>query len=358
MDKIRTAVIIYMIFMLASWSMPGLVMAEEIFSHQLMMPKGLATTPFGDVLIHSTIISTTFLTLFAPDGSVRDQARLGSNPIEAALLEGAHLAADPDNNVQVFYLLAPAGVLLVLDDTLQEITRTDLRALPTDTTNVYDTSNGLASNNLTLSEPIFGDLDVFIPRTNASERVVLCAGISNGIPFVLRFRTPSVVLEPTMPKVVLMSTVAAPIRFNAPRGVAVAKDTGMALTTLPIGAPAPLACPDAVIKFSIFDPERTAEVLNDPDNVGIPSWGMTTDTQNNFYLTTTGSMEDPACRRRGSAGVVLVPSGLTGFGNSFQSSSFSRPEDVAVSPATHDIYITFTEDNTVARFPPLAPVAP
>jgi hypothetical protein len=331
-------------------------MAEEIFSNQLMMPKGLATTPLGDVLIHSTIISTTFLTLFAPDGSVRDQERLGSNPIEAALLEGAHLAADPGANV--FYLLAPVGVLLVLDDTLQEIARTDLRMLSTDTTNVYDTSNGLASNYLALSEPVFGDLDVFISQTNASERIVLCAGISNGIPFIMRFMMPSVVLAPTRPKVVLMSTVVAPIRFNAPRGIAVAKNTGMALTTLPIGPPAPLACPDAVIKFSIFDPEHTAEVLEDPDNVGIPSWGMTTDTQNNFYLTTTGSMEDPACLRRGSASVVLVPSSLTRLGNSFQSSSFSRPEDLAVNPATHDIYVTFTEDNTVVRFPALAPLSP
>jgi secreted PhoX family phosphatase len=85
---------------------------------------------------------------------------------------------------------------------------------------------------------------------------------------------------------------------------------------------------------------------------------MTTDTQNNFYLTTTGSMEDPACLRRGSASVVLVPSSLTRLGNSFQSSSFSRPEDLAVNPATHDIYVTFTEDNTVVRFPALAPLSP
>jgi hypothetical protein len=165
------------------------------------------------------------------------------------------------------------------------------------------------------------------------------------------------ILEPTALKVILMSTAAAPTSFNAPRGIAIAKATGLALTTLPLGAPAPTACPDAVIKFDISDPANTVEILPGTASGGIPSWGMTTDTRDNFYLT-TGSMEESTCLQNGRASVIFVPSALTGLGTSFQFGVLSsyRPEDVAVSPATSDIYITVTEADAVVRFQALAPL--
>ena len=356
MYKRQTTFVMLIIFALASCWIPDLLMAQEPFNDTLMRPKGLAPTPLGDVIIHSTIFSATLLTQFAPDRSVSNQSMIANDPFEATLLENAHLAVDPAGDA--YYLLAPDGVLLVVDSALQEIARFDLRTLPVDTTNVYDVGNGMLSNSFVLSQPVFGDLDVFMPFLETSERIVLCSGISNGTPFVMRFNMPSMLLEPMALKIVLMSTVTAPDAFNTPRGIAVARDTGIALTSLPIGLPAPGTCPDAVIKFDILDPENTVEILPDTENGGFPSWGMTTDAQSNFYFTTGDSIEEPTCSQSGRARVIFIPNNLTGLGSPLPFGLFApvRPEDVAVSPQTYDIYVTVTEADAVVRFQALGPL--
>ena len=106
MYKMKTLSTFFTLMTLMLGVMSGSATAQNAFK-QLFMPTGIATTEQGDVVALSTNFSSMLLSKFAPDGSVITQARLGSDPTEVALLEGAYLANDPSGDF--FYLLAPEG---------------------------------------------------------------------------------------------------------------------------------------------------------------------------------------------------------------------------------------------------------
>ena len=333
---------------------------QELFANQLSMPEGLTTDLQGRIVAHSSGVSTTLLTQFTPDGMVLAQVPVGiSGPIDSLRFIGSQLDTDPVSGR--IYLLSPNGDILIIGpDTLQEIAeRISIRGLKVDTSAVFDV-NAESFNSFDLtSETLFGDIAVFHSRAgNTSEQLKLfLTGLSDGFPFVLQLQ-----LDPTTGNVlstraILTSTAIAPDSLSLPRGIAV-NTQGSVLTTLPVStADAVIDCPDAVVTFAhnFSDTEvNLPQVL--PASSGIPSWGMTTDANGNFYLA-TGGVGNMACLRSGVGALVFVPFPLAPFTFSIVPitvfpASISHPQDTAVSRLSdRSVYVTIGNFNAIVRFP-------
>jgi hypothetical protein len=300
------------------------------------------------------------LTQFTPDGVVLAQVPVGtSGPIDSLRFIGSQLDTDPVNGR--IYLLSPNGDILIIGpDTLQEITeRISIRGLNVNTSAVFDV-NAESFNSFELtSETLFGDIAVFHSQAgNVPEQLELfLTGRSDGFPFVLRLRLDPATGDVLSTRVILTSTAVAPDNLSLPRGIAV-NTQGIALTTLPVStADAVIDCPDAVIAFThdFSDTEiDLPQVL--PASNGIPSWGMTTDANDNFYLA-TGGVGNMACLRSGVGALVFVPFPLTPFTFSITPitvfpASISHPQDAAVSRLPdRSVYMTISNFNAIVRFP-------
>ncbi|MDH3598197.1 MAG: hypothetical protein OEU26_01005 [Candidatus Tectomicrobia bacterium] len=333
---------------------------QELFTNQLTMPEGLAADLQGRVVAHSSGASSTVLTQFTPEGAASIQAPVGiPGPIDSLRFMGSQLDTDPVSGR--IYLLSPNGdVLAIAPDTLQEIsTRISIRSLDVDTSAVFDVSeDSFNPFNLT-SETLYGDIAVFHSQVgNAPEKLELfLTGLSDDFPFVLRLRLDPAAGNVLSARVVLTSTAPAPDSLSFPRGIAV-NTLGMALTTLPVSTvDAVIGCPDAVVAFmhDFSDDEiNLPEVLSASD--GIPSWGMTTDANDNFYLA-TGGVNNMACLQSGVGALVFVPFPLEPFTFFITPitvfpASVSRPPDVAVSRLPdRRVYMTISNFNAIISFP-------
>jgi hypothetical protein len=332
---------------------------QELFTSQLSMPEGLTTDLQGKVVAHSSGASTTLLTQFTPDGMVLTQAPVGiSGPIDSLRFLGSQLDTDPMSGR--IYLLSPNGDILIIGpDTLQEIAeRIMIRGLDVDTSAVFDV-NAESFNSFELTpETLFGDIAVFHSQAgNVSEQLKLfLTGLSDGFPFVLQLQLDPTTGDVLSSRVILTSTAIAPDSLSLPRGIAVNRQ-GSVLTTLPVStADAVIDCPDAVVTFThnFSDTEvDLPQVL--PASTGIPSWGMTTDANDNFYLV-TGGVGNMACLRSGVGALVFVPFPLAPFTFSITPitvfpASISHPQDTAVSRLSdRSVYITISNFNAIVRF--------
>jgi hypothetical protein len=333
---------------------------QELFTSQLTMPEGLTTDRQGRIVVHSSGVSTTLLTQFTPDGMELAQIPVGvSGPIDSLRFMGSQLDTDPVSGR--IYLLSPNGdILIMAPDSLQEITeRIRIRELNVDASAVFDLSADAFNSFELTPETLFGDIAVFHSQGgNASEQLELfLTGLSDGFPFVLWVRLDPTTGDVLSTRVILTSTAVAPASLGLPRGIAV-NTQGMALTTLPVStADAVVDCPDAVVKFThdFSDTEGDRpQVL--PVSNGIPSWGMTTDANDNFYLA-TGGVGNMACLRSGVGALVFVPFPLTPFTFSITPitvfpASISHPQDAAVSRLPdRSVYMTISNFNAIVRFP-------
>ena len=333
---------------------------QELFtSHQLTMPEGLTTDLQGRIVAHSSGGSATLLTQFTPNGAVLAQAPVGiSGPIDSLRFMGSQLDTDPVSGY--IYLLSPSGDILIIEpDTLQEIAeRISIRGLNVDTSAVFDV-NAESFNSFELTpETLFGDIAVFHSRAgNASEQLKLfLTGLSDGFPFVLQLQLDPTTGDVLSTRVILTSTAMAPDSLSLPRGIAV-NPQGTALTTLPVStADAVINCPDAVVTFThnFSDTEvNLPQVL--PASSGLPSWGMTTDANGNFYLV-TGGVGNMACLRSGMGALVFVPFPLAPFTFTIAPftvfpASLSHPQDTAVSRLSdRSVYVTIGNFNAIVRF--------
>jgi hypothetical protein len=333
---------------------------QELFTTQVNMPKGLTTDLQGRIVAHSSDVSTTLLIQFTPDGVASAQAPVGiPGPIDSLRFMGSHLDTDPVSGR--IYLLSPNGDVLTIEpDTLQEIdARISIRGLDVDTAAAFDVSKA-SFHPFDLSPgTLYGDIAVFRSQAdNAPEQLALfLTGLSNSFPFVLRLRLDSATGAVISARVVLTSTARAPGSLSFPRGIAV-NTRGMALTTLPVAtADAVLDCPDAVVAFiHDFANEEIdlPQIISASD--GIPSWGMTTDANDNFYLA-TGGVGNMACLRSGVGALVFVPFPLDPFTFSLTPitvfpASVSRLQDTAVSRLPdRRVYMTISNFNAIVRLP-------
>jgi hypothetical protein len=258
------------------------------------------------------------------------------------------------------YLLSPNGDILIIGpDTLQEIAeRIQIRGLDVDTSAVFDV-NAESFNSFELTpETLFGDIAVFHAQAgNVSEQLKLfLTGLSDGFPFVLQLQLDPTTGDVLSSRVILTSTAIAPDSLSLPRGIAVNRQ-GSVLTTLPVStADAVIDCPDAVVTFThnFSDTEvDLPQVL--PASGGIPSWGMTTDANDNFYLV-TGGVGNMACLRSGVGALVFVPFPFAPFTFSITPitvfpASISHPQDTAVSRLSdRSVYVTISNFNAIVRF--------
>jgi hypothetical protein len=332
---------------------------QELFTSQLSMPEGLTTDLQGRVVAHSSSVSTTLLTQYTPDGMIVAQAPVGiSGPIDSLRFLGSQLDTDPMSGR--IYLLSPNGDILIIGpDTLQEIAeRIQIRGLDVDTSAVFDV-NAESFNSFELTpETLFGDIAVFHAQAgNVSEQLKLfLTGLSDGFPFVLQLQLDPTTGDVLSSRVILTSTAIAPDSLSLPRGIAVNRQ-GSVLTTLPVStADAVIDCPDAVVTFThnFSDTEvDLPQVL--PASSGIPSWGMTTDANDNFYLV-TGGVGNMACLRSGVGALVFVPFPFAPFTFSITPitvfpASISHPQDTAVSRLSdRSVYVTISNFNAIVRF--------
>jgi hypothetical protein len=271
---------------------------------------------------------------------------------------GSQLDTDPMSGR--IYLLSPNGDILIIGpDTLQEIAeRIQIRGLDVDTSAVFDV-NAESFNSFELTpETLFGDIAVFHAQAeNVSEQLKLfLTGLSDGFPFVLQLQLDPTTGDVLSSRVILTSTAIAPDSLSLPRGIAVNRQ-GSVLTTLPVStADAVIDCPDAVVTFThnFSDTEvDLPQVL--PASSGIPSWGMTTDANDNFYLV-TGGVGNMACLRSGVGALVFVPFPFAPFTFSITPitvfpASISHPQDTAVSRLSdRSVYVTISNFNAIVRF--------
>jgi hypothetical protein len=332
---------------------------QILFANQLSMPEGLTTDLQGRIVAHSSDASATLLTQFTPDGMVVTQAPVGiSGPIDSLRFMGSQLDTDPVSGR--IYLLSPNGDILIIGpDTLQEIAeRISIRGLNVDTSAVFDVNAGSFNSFELTPETLFGDIAVFHSQAgNVAEQLKLfLTGLSDGLPFVLQLQLNPTTGDVLSTRVILTSTTIAPDSLSLPRGIAV-NPQGTALTTLPVStADAVIDCPDAVVTFTqnFSDTEvDLPQVL--PASSGIPSWGMTTDANGNFYLA-TGGVGNMACLRSGVGALVFVPFPLAPFTFSIAPitvfpASISHPQDTAVSRLSdRSVYVTIGNFNAIVQF--------
>ncbi len=356
MKRIKTALALFSVWALLLWPVSKGVRAQEIFNDDLTMPIGVSTDASGDVNIHSRGISTTLLTKFTSDNVQLIQTTIGSGSIDAERFRVSHLlATDPDPLIDRLYLLSHRGdVVVFVSSTLQEVGRFNIsQDLTVDTSDVYDVATEDTTSTFVL-DPLttYGDIAAFRPSDGSSSPAWFVTGLSNGLAFVMRIPMQAIPESVTQAEVILASTEPSPITLEQARGVAV-NANGDGLTTLPLIG----ACPDKVIHFRATEPFLDdTNVFEVGGTAGVPSWGMDTDVNGNFYLT-TGGVGNTDCFLN-SGHVVIIPHNLAGIDPTtppipLPSFPTAQPMDVAVSFNSSSpvvlIYVTIPIFNTVAR---------
>jgi hypothetical protein len=137
--------------------------------------------------------------------------------------------------------------------------------------------------------------------------------------------------------------------INIPRGVAV-NHLGIVATSLPVfgAAGSAVATVDRAVAFSADFPESIGLPPTIAlGGVDLPSRGMTTDWQGNFYVT-TGPFASSICGA-GASGLVRVMA-ATGTAQCFTIAGANvDAHDVAVSPAGDAAYVVIRSDGAILR---------
>jgi hypothetical protein len=236
---------------------------------------------------------------------------------------------------------------VLLDGATGNVTRVfSFRELPTDVSRVFDIQTSTLRNATGVIAPqsaTYGDIAVL---TRGGTIDVFATGYSSGLAFVTRARFAPGQLEPAVQVLVSSSgPLLAGSPINIPRGVAV-NHLGIVATSLPVANAG--AAPDRAVAFTADFPEGLgfAPFVALP-GIDLPSRGMTTDPQGNFYFT-TGPFSSSLCGA-GARGLIRVIT-ATGEGQCF---TIAGPNvdanDVAVAPEGDAAYVVMRSDGAILR---------
>jgi hypothetical protein len=320
----------------------GLVTIFAQLAPQAGIPAGIATDFAGNVIVSSDTFVATNLTAYDPNG-----ATLAQQPFQSVLSVGtaSHLAIE--SNSGRFANLQADGTVVLLDGSTGQVTPVfSFRDLPTDVSRVFDIQTNTLRNATGVIQPqsaTYGDIAVL---TRGGTIDVFATGYVSGLAFVTRARFAPGQPEPSAQVLVSSSgPLLASSPINIPRGVAV-NHLGVVATSLPVENTGATA--DRAVAFSADFPEGLgfAPAVALP-GVDLPSRGMTTDPQGNFYVT-TGPFASSLCGA-GGRGLVRVMA-ATGAAECFTiPGANTDANDVAVAPFGEAAYVVMRSDGAVLR---------
>jgi hypothetical protein len=312
---------------------------------QLATPAGIATDFAGNVIVSSDTFTSTMLRAFDPRGVLLAQV-----PFENAIAGGSasHLTIESTTS-RIANLQTDGRVVLIDGSSGQSTTVFRFRDLPTDVTQVFDVQTGTLRDASGFIQPQFAQYGDIAVLTRGAIIDVFATGYFTGLAFVTRVRfAPG---EEPSARVVVSS--AGPLlggsAINSPRGVA-ANQFGVVATTLPVFGPVgnSVATADRAVAFSADFPEGAGfQPFIALGGIDLPSRGMATDPQGNFYVT-TGPFASSVCGAA-ARGLIRVLS-ATGAMDCFTIAGANvDANDVAVSPAGDVAYVVMRSDGAVLR---------
>ena len=354
-------------------------MPDLIFD-TLTSPEGVAFDPEGNLYLSTLRPPASLPGSPDTDPTIIKLDRNGA-VVNQLSLTGATFASprlDFLPELDSLVLFAPNGGLALLNpDTLDPIGAIDISRFAFDTSAIYDVATGEVSDFGGLIQPqlaAFGDIDVRVVDEDTVQFFVTGYAEGQTTPFVTRLEL-EVGVGFTEAKVILASSAETlPTASQSPRrsrGIAV-NDQGIALTTLPIATPDPIATElqplDVMVAFGAdmnvndgFSPEEVPVIF---DGIDLHSQGLTTDAAGNFYIA-TNSVGTEAFGIHGEGALVGISANLDQIiaveSLGYPASSF---RDVAIDPLTGTPYATVNtfsvgtpDDDILVAFAP-EPVAP
>jgi hypothetical protein len=312
---------------------------------QLSTPAGIATDIAGNVFVSSDTFVSTMLRAYDPGGNLLAQV-----PFENTLSTGtaSHLAIE-SNSSRIANLQADGTVILVDGSSGQVTPVVSLRELPTDVSQIFDVQTNSFRNATGVLQPEFAQYGDIAVLTRGGTIDVFASGYLAGLAFVTRVRfAPGA--EPSARVVVSSSgPLLGGSAINIPRGVAV-NHLGIVATSLPVLAQLgnTVAMADRAVAFSADFPEGVGfQPSIALGGIDLPSRGMATDLQGNFYVS-TGPFTSSICGA-GARGLVRVLA-ATGGADCFTIAGANvDANDVAVSPEGDAAYVVMRSDGAVLR---------
>jgi hypothetical protein len=320
----------------------GVVTVFAQLSPQAGIPAGIATDFAGNVIVSSDTFVATNLTAYDPNG-----VRLAQRPFQNILSVGpaSHLAIEP-NSGRLANLQAD-GTVVLLDGATGQVTPVfSFRELPTDVSRIFDIQTNTIRNATGVIQPQFATYGDIAVLTRGGTIDVFATGYHGALAFVTRARFAPGQLEPSAQVLVSSSgPLLAGTPINEPRGVAV-NQLGVVVTSLPVGNTN--VSLDRAVAFSADFPEGLgfAPVVALP-GIELPSRGMASDLQGNFYIT-TGPFASSLCPP-GVRGLIRVMA-ATGLAECFTIAGATvDANDVAVAPSGDAAYVVMRSDGAILR---------
>jgi hypothetical protein len=305
------------------------------------IPAGVEVDHNNNVLVYHDQLWNNALTKYSSSGRVRGQKKTGGF---SSIGQMAKMARLPSSG-QILGLY-PNGELAVIDPGNLNI-RTILRLRSMDRyigkSRIYDVYRRRYTNmNGTIQPSIahYGDISVY---ERGSRLYVFVTGVSAGIPFVMKIEFRSG--RYSRADVVASSSATDYNTSEMPRGIAVNRD-GTVLTTLPY-QPGRRGAYDVAVKFkyNFNSSGRPTYVLN---KAPLASWGMATDKDGNFYVT-TGPIGSTLSNSR-PAIIVLNRYASRVLGGVASSRYLSKSDDIAINPRGTMGYVTDRSNGRTYRF--------
>jgi hypothetical protein len=268
-------------------------------SNSLLNPTGIAFDSSGSLYVSSMVNSSgpfpvprPAITKFSSSGTAVGQifTDVGATTLDAAAVP-TKLEFSPE--LGSLLSLSVDGSLLVIDpNTFTTIGSLDLKSLPIDTSAIFDIATNTIDNFGGLIQPQFSSYGDFDIRISGSKTQLFVAGLSQAqaFPFVLRVEFQNGIVNEAK---IIFSSRADTLSFarqtpRLTRGIAV-NSQGSVLTTLPI-LPASRQVIDVPVAFSAdFNAQDGLSQGEGPvvfADTDVYSQGLTTDSSDNFYITT------------------------------------------------------------------------